>query len=142
MLDMRLFSLCVGAVAAITCAWFVISAKQAHDVDAANSILTTSSKPLTAHQRRETASLIAAAGFLYPGQDVPILKARYFLTIGQDSRARSALVGITRAEPDNLTAWIQVGALAVVQPQAFSVANYRKQLMRLDPIDARALSRS
>jgi hypothetical protein len=141
MLDMRRFSLCVGAAAVITCAWFVISVKQAHDVDAANAILTASNGPLTAHQSRETASLIAAAGLLYPGQDVRILRARYFLKTGQDSRARSTLDAITRAEPDNLTAWLVVGALGIVQPRGFNVANYRKQLIRLDPVDARALSR-
>jgi hypothetical protein len=135
---MRLVSLILAVVGVVVCAWFGVVARQAHEIDAASAILAPASA--NRYQLRDAASLIRSAAVLDPGQDVPILRARLELKSGQDSLARRTLASVTRAEPDNLDAWIQVGVLAVFRKGSVNVANVKKQLKRLDPLDARSLS--
>jgi hypothetical protein len=126
----------LAAVAVVACAWFVLSARQAHDLDAATALLQKQSGYTAAGSAR-TRSLLDSASFLEPGTDVTLLRARLAMEQHRWKRARRLVDQATRAEPDNLQAWISALDLAVVHPASIDVGHVVARLRGLDPVDAR-----
>jgi hypothetical protein len=131
---MRAFRLAAVLGAVIVCAWFVLGARQAHEIDQATNIVTVPRQ--SAAKLRAAARDLHAAALLNPDRTVDILRARVAIEQGRPTQARRILTAVTRAEPDNLEAWISYTGANLGRP------NGRRGLaamIRLDPIDARAL---
>jgi len=99
----------LGAV--IVCAWFVLGARQAHEIDQATNIVTVPRQ--SAAKLRAAARDLHAAALLNPDRTVDILR-----------------------EPDNLEAWISYTGANLGRPNG---RRGLAAMIRLDPIDARAL---
>lgn len=110
-------------VAVAIAAWFGIGVLQARDTSRATAGL--SGARLTPAQARRTASLLHDAGFLNPDRQVDVLRAQLYLNQGNERAARSLLIRVVRAEPDNLGAWISLARASVHDVRWFYAAAYR-----------------
>lgn len=119
----------VVAVAAI--AWFALGVRQAHDVNAASSILGAGAS-LTAAQAAHVQSLLHDAGQLNPDLGVTLLRSQLALRRGDPAGARAIALGVTRAEPDDLQAWVAYGRASANDPAAFALA--LRRLNQLAPL--------
>jgi hypothetical protein len=124
----------VLVVAVAACAWFVLGARQAHDVDQATNVVTAANP--TAAQLRSAAAQLRSAAFLNPDRTVDILQARVAILQHRLPRARRILSGVTRAEPQNLEAWIWFTGANLGRPAG---RLGRGRITALDPMDARAV---
>jgi predicted Zn-dependent protease len=94
----------VVAVALVAVAWFALGIHQSADLSAASAI---ASRPHpTAAAARHADALLDSAATLNPDRTVDITRAQLALARGDDARARAILLGVTRAEPQDLDAWI------------------------------------
>jgi hypothetical protein len=123
-------------VAVMACVWFVIGARQAHEVDGASNVITAPRQ--SPAQLRAAASQLRAAAVLNPDRTVDILRARLAVEQHQVARARSILNGVVSAEPQNLEGWIWFTGVNLGRPAA-SVGAAR--IAALDPLDASAVGR-
>ncbi|HEX4010314.1 MAG TPA: hypothetical protein VHX62_09915 [Solirubrobacteraceae bacterium] len=99
----------VGVVAAlVVCGWFALGIRQAHDANRASAFMSSAS-PLTAAQVRETRSLLHSAGQLNPDRSVDLLRSQLALRQGDAAQARAIALSVTRAEPQDLDAWLAYG---------------------------------
>ena len=121
-------------VAVAACAWFVVGARQAHDVDQATNVVAAGNP--TARQLNAAAAQLRAAAFMNPDRTVDILQARVAILQHQLPRARRILTAVTRTEPQNLEAWIWFTGANLGRP-AGSLG--RARITALDPMDARAV---
>jgi hypothetical protein len=135
--EVRIAQAALAVTAVVIGAWFVIGARQAHEIDQATKIIAKSYGAAPA-ERARAASLLSSAAFLYPGQDVPILKARLAISDKNLPRAQSILRGVTRAEPLNLQGWIWLTGALLPSPKQAKAAG--AHIVQLDPADARALN--
>lgn len=119
----------LGAV--IVCAWFVLGARQAHEIAQATSIVTVPGQ--SAAHLRAAASDLHAAALLNPDRTVDILRARVAIESGRMAQARQILTAVTRDEPDDLKAWVAYTGANLGRPAA---RHGLAELIRLDPIDA------
>jgi predicted Zn-dependent protease len=117
-------------VAVIVCAWFALGIRQAHDANRATDILAGAS-PLTSPQVHEAGSLLHRAGQLNPDRSVDLLRSQLALRQGDAARARAIALGVTRAEPENLDAWLAYGEASTHDRLAFLLA--LQHLNRLAP---------
>jgi hypothetical protein len=101
--------------------WFAIGIRQAHDTDAATAIVTGAS-PVTAARARQADALLHDAKQLNPDTDVDLLRAQLALREGDRARARALALDVTRAEPQNLDAWLVYGTASSNDRQAFLFA--------------------
>jgi hypothetical protein len=121
------------AVAAVViCAWFVLGARQAHEIDAASQLLANHAGDAS----RATPELKSAA-FLYPGNDVRILQAQLDLKRRRYAAARRLIAKAIAKEPEDLNAWIAALDLAVDDPAVENTNRVFAHLRMLDPIDFR-----
>lgn len=97
----------VFAAAIAVCAWFVIGARQAHDLGAATAIVTSTGH-LTSAQSAQASSLLHGAAFLNPDRQVKLTRAHLELRDGNDRGAIALAEQVTRAEPDNAVAWYEL----------------------------------
>jgi predicted Zn-dependent protease len=131
-LIVRATRLVLSAVAVVLIAWFVLGARQAHEIDAATAIVTAG--PTAKHQQlRAAGTELNAAAFLDPDREVNVLRGRLAIVEGQIGKAQRILERTTSSEPQNLEAWVWlVGA---------SLRNHREakigfaHLRALDPLD-------
>ena len=121
-------------VAVVACAWFVLGARQAHEVDQATNVVTASSP--TAAQLRAAAGQLHSAAFLNPDRTVDILQARVAILQHRLPQARRILTAVTRDEPQNLEGWIWYTGANLGRPAG---RMGRARITALDPMDARAV---
>jgi predicted Zn-dependent protease len=121
-------------VAALVAAWFVIGARQAHEVAAATPTVVKGS---AAGQRQLTraGSELSSAEFLNPDRAVTVLRARLAIAEGHLGRAQRTLTQVTRSEPLNLNAWLWLYSSYFREPR--QQARAFRHLAALDPIDTR-----
>jgi predicted Zn-dependent protease len=121
-------------LAVLVCAWFVLGSRQAHDLDTATAIVDASSAP-SAQEAARARSLLSSASTLNPDRQVEIERGMLALARGHSARAISILEGVTRAEPMNLVAWVDLAQAAYgtakIEPRAV------RQLSVLDPTPRR-----
>ena len=94
-------ALCALSVAA----WFAIGTRQAHGTDGATAIVT-SARTISAAQARRADALLHEAELLNPDQEVSILRGAAILEAGHELAAQRIFEAVTRAEPQNLEAWL------------------------------------
>lgn len=118
----------LACLALVSCAWFVLSARQAHALTAATAIVSQST-PLSTAQARHAASLLDSAGTLNPDRQVDVLRGQLALARGEVPAAQRILLGVVRAEPENLNAWI-----ALLRASKNSPALFQRALTRIDQL--------
>jgi predicted Zn-dependent protease len=134
---MRSVRVAVVALAAFICAGFAIGIRQAGSTNELNAMLA-SGRGLTPSQQRSAASDLSSAAFGYPGQEVRILAGSVALREGRIAHASSIARSVNRAEPDNLQGWVLLTAVAIHTGDRRAALDARRELIRLDPIDARS----
>ena len=102
------------------CAWFVLGARQAHDMGAAAPIATANS--VTPAQAKHFRSLLDAAGTLNPDREVDVLRGSLEAAEGRHVKARQTLFRVIREEPKNLDAWLAYARASSDSPKAFFAA--------------------
>jgi hypothetical protein len=123
-------------LAVLAAAWFLIGARQAHELDAATNLINHQAGN-TARASDRTLALLRSADFLYPGDQVDLLRARLALERREYPRAKQLIAEATRSEPDDLNAWIGALDLAVIDRREENPGVITAHLRALDPVDAR-----
>lgn len=110
-------------------AWFVVQARDAHDLDRATAALELAPHP-SPPQATIVRRLLGGASFLNPDTTVDLLRARLALVTGH--RAQSARIAerVTRREPMNVEAWL---VLAEAFPNLRVLRQAVTHVARLDP---------
>lgn len=108
-------------VALVACAWFALGIRQAHDADLASDIITGTAHVGPAAARRAS-SLLDAAGQLNPDHSVALLRSQLALREGDAARARAIALGVARAEPQNIDAWLAFNSASANRPRLFLLA--------------------
>lgn len=110
------------------CAWFGISIRQTHDLNAATSLIGRSSS-LRGAPARHAAALLHAAGQLNPDTMVDLERSQLALHEGSSPRARAIALSVTRTEPRNIDAWLAYGSASSDDRRAFAFALRHLQLL-------------
>jgi predicted Zn-dependent protease len=110
-------------VAGLACAWFVLSGVQAVNTNRAAEVVSGSS--ISRAHARQARRWLATAATLNPDQTVNILRGELAYAEGRDARALDILTSVTRAEPQNLEAWLALAHRAGHQPNLFRAALHR-----------------
>ena len=116
-----LVSTLVVAAAVVICAWFALGIRQSHDLDAATNIVSAHA-PVTPAQARRAAALLDQAGQLNPDRSVDLARSELALRRGRGAQARAIALGVVRAEPENIEAWLAYGTASAHDPRAFALA--------------------
>jgi predicted Zn-dependent protease len=117
--------------ALLCCAWFALSARQAHNVAVASSIVNDN-PPLTAAQVRRATDSLNAAASLNPDLEVDVLRGQLAIDQGHRAQARRILFGVIRREPKLLAAWQQYARASAGDPVAFYASQIGiRRLVRL-----------
>lgn len=116
-------------VAIIVAGWFGLSARQAHDISAAEGILANVSNPNPGQARHVTA-LLRSAATLNPDLEVDVLRGDLAAGEGERERASQIFSSVTRREPLNLEAWYD---LANVTTDHHSLSLALRQIAALAP---------
>jgi predicted Zn-dependent protease len=101
----------VLVVAVLAAAWFALGVRQSTDTSEASALITGPS-PLSAGQANRARSLLSSASTLNPDKTVAILRGQLAIDQHQNADAVQTLEAVTRDEPDNLSAWIQLAYAA------------------------------
>jgi hypothetical protein len=103
----------LGAVVAalVVVGWFALGIRQANGISQATGLVTGASH-LTAVQAARARSALDTAATLNPDRTVDILRGQLALDRGRSAEAQRILLAVTREEPQNLTAWIQLAYAA------------------------------
>lgn len=117
-------------VAVIVCAWFALGIRQAHDTNAALSIVSQST-PVSATQLVHADALLRSAGKLNPDATVDLLRGKVALLRNDSRRAALIFEHVTRSEPSNLEAWLLLASAAYGNGPLIESAT--ANLARLDP---------
>lgn len=88
----------------LCCAWFALSARQAHELATASAIVESGQR-LSPGQVRHAMALLDAAATLNPDPQVDVVRGELAAAEGQLARARRILAGVIRREPRNLAAF-------------------------------------
>ena len=109
------------ALALLACAWFLLAARQAHELDQATAIVSAAG-PVDTAQARHARALLNSAGTLNPDREVDILRAQLQLDQGNRAGARAILRRVVAAEPENLDAWVALARASVGDVREFFTA--------------------
>jgi hypothetical protein len=112
------------AISVLVAAWFGIGVLQARDTAHATQNLSSGGR-LSQARAHQTASELRDAGFLNPDRQVEILRGQLYLNQGNEPAARSLLIRLVKAEPDNLNAWIWLARASVHDLKWFYSAAFR-----------------
>ncbi len=99
--------LAASSFAILVCAWFALGTQQARNVSRASAI-AESSGSLSAGQAARANSLLAGASTLNPDRQIDLLRGIVALDRSQDSRALQIFDRLTRQEPLNINAWVDL----------------------------------
>ncbi|MBV8956132.1 MAG: hypothetical protein JO153_09550 [Solirubrobacterales bacterium] len=105
-------------LALVVCGWFALGARQAHDTNAATTLLSQP-KSLTPSQMKHVSDLLDSAGTLNPDRQVTILRGELATAQGQLGPARQILTGVLVSEPKNVDAWVAFGHASRNDRKAF-----------------------
>jgi hypothetical protein len=123
----------LAVVAAIVvCAWFALGVVQAHDTDAATTVIGASVH-LTHAQALQADSLLSSAGTLNPDTTVTLLRGEAALKSGHPRRALAIELPVTRAEPLNVDAWAAVATAAYDAHRGHLLTRAAARIGVLDP---------
>jgi predicted Zn-dependent protease len=128
---MRLARAALVVLALVLAAWFGLGAHQAIDTSRATSILSAGGS-VTRGEAVRVSSLLDGAGALNPDRQVDLLRGQLALEQGQPRRAQRLISRVTRAEPQNLEAWLSLAQAATNNPPLFDHALVR--VRRLEPL--------
>lgn len=130
---MRIFRLVVALVGVVMTAWFVLGARQAHEIKAATTIVArgASAGPRALAQVQPE---LSAAAVLNPDSEIDILRGRAALSEGRSRDGRQILAQVARSEPLNLDGWIWLAGASLNAPREARIAG--AHLAELDPLDA------
>jgi hypothetical protein len=120
-------------VALAACAWFVLCARQAQEVNRATALIS-SPRTLTADKRAQASALLASARTLNPDSQVDLLRAQLALIEHQRARAAALAEGVAQREPMNIQAWL---LLAEANPSRRVLDRSIAMIARLDPMLSR-----
>jgi hypothetical protein len=98
--------------AVLVAAWFVVGARQAHDVASAEKIISGPA-PVSAADAAHARSLLSSAAFLNPDAQVDILRGRLALARHDNAGALRILERVVHREPLNLAAWVATAQAAL-----------------------------
>jgi hypothetical protein len=121
----------VVLVASLAAAWFGLGARQAMDTDKATAMLSAGSSVSVA-EAEHVRSLLRAAGELNPDRQIALLQGQLALERGRPQRAQRLISQVTRAEPQNLAAWIALARAATDNAVLFHRALVR--VRALEPL--------
>lgn len=93
--------------AVLTCAWFVLGARQAMDTQRATSLIAGGQR-LTTEQAQRARSLLRSAAALNPDLTIDLLRGQLAADQGQIAVAEKISGSVARREPLNLAAWAQL----------------------------------
>lgn len=117
-------------------AWFGLGWVQARDSGRADALLSANSSP-SPSQAGRIRSLLSSAGTLNPDRTIDLLRARLALDSHDYSTAIRLLQAVTRAEPENVFAWSQLGFTAGTAGQLRLAGRAAHHVALLDPGPAR-----
>jgi lipopolysaccharide biosynthesis regulator YciM len=107
----RVLRIGLAGLALVLCAWFALGWVQARDAGRADALLSASSS-LSQARAAQIRSLLSSAGTLNPDRTVDLLRARLAQQQHRYGAAVRILESVTRAEPQNVLAWSQLGFTA------------------------------
>jgi Flp pilus assembly protein TadD len=116
-------------VALVVCAWFGIGIRQAHETNAAASIVSEQGRP-SASQIKRVSALLGSAGTLNPDSQLDVLRGRLAVREGSRSAAERVFKDVVRREPMNADAWYLLANAATDAHTAILAAG---RLAQLDP---------
>ena len=108
--------LAVGAL--VVSAWFGLGWVQARDTSRASSLVAPGNR-LSPARAAQVGAWLSSAGTLNPDHQVDLLRARLASDQGEKLTATRIIQSVTRSEPLNVFAWVQLGftAGAAHEPQ-------------------------
>ena len=101
----------VLVVAVAAAAWFALGIRQSTDTSRASALITGASK-LSAKEARRASSLLDSASTLNPDRTIDILRGQLAIDQGHNAAAVAMLESVASAEPQNLSAWVQLAYAA------------------------------
>ena len=101
----------VLGVAVAAAAWFALGIRQSIDTSRASALITGPA-PLSAKDVSRASSLLHSASTLNPDRTVDILRGQLAIDQHRPAAAVAMLESVTRAEPQNLSAWVQLAYAA------------------------------
>ncbi len=108
-------------LAIVACVWFALGVRQATSLSRAEAIIDA--QPFTTAARaREAESLLNEAATLNPDREVAIDRTHILLERGQELAARRTITAVTRAEPQNIEAWLWLAHAAGTDPALYYYA--------------------
>ena len=118
-------------VALVVCAWFALGAHDAISLSRAEAIINA--QPYTTAARAKHAeSLLNEAATLNPDRQVLIDRTHILLERHEELPARRIALGVTRAEPQNIEAWLWLAHAAGTTPKLYFYA--LRRVHGLEPI--------
>jgi predicted Zn-dependent protease len=111
MCRVRPAAILAAIIAILACAWFALGIRQAHDTNAAQSILAGATS-ITPGQASRAQSLIEGAKALNPDKLVTLLQGRLYQLRHETARAARTYEQVTKDEPMNVEGWIALGGVA------------------------------
>ncbi len=127
---MRAAATACVVLALAVCAWFGFGIHQAHDLAAAQAIVSAGNT-LSATQANRASASLSGARTLNPDREVDIVHAEVDIERRELGAARRILLGVTRAEPRNIEAWLWLAKASSNNAQLYLRAV--TQIQRLEP---------
>jgi hypothetical protein len=127
---MRASRFAILGLGTLLIAWFLLGARQAHDVSAATNIVSQSG-PVTPSEAATASNLLNSASTLNPDEEVNVLRAALAADRNQNSRAQRMLERVVREEPGNIEAWYLLAQVAGSVPRL--EASALEHIAQLDP---------
>jgi hypothetical protein len=103
------------AFAIVVCAWFVLGAVEAHQIDHVADVLAQSSS-LTPAQSRAALDQLSSAGALNPDRQVDLLRAAVLQDDNRIKGSQAILLHVVAGEPMYVEAWYQLAGVAGADP--------------------------
>ena len=100
---------CIFAV--VLCAWFALDVRQQQQTARARALIARSA-PLSHAEARQARSALDAAAQLNPDSEVSLLRAQLATDLGDRPQAVRILEQVTRQEPKNAVAWLDLAQTA------------------------------
>lgn len=128
---MRRIRAALVVFALLLAAWFGLGAHQAIDTSRATAVLSAGNS-ISRARAASVSSLLNGASVLNPDRQVALLRGALALERGHPRRAQRLISQVTRAEPQNLDAWLSLAHAATDDPALFDQALIH--VRRLEPL--------
>jgi hypothetical protein len=128
---MRLRDGIAAAAALVVVVWFGLGAVQARDLSRATAALSTDAH-ISPKQAAEIRGWIDGARALNPDRTITLLRGQLLTAEGHLAAARQVIGAVTRAEPENLEAWVAMAGASRDDPREFSLTLQR--VRSLEPL--------